>query len=182
MKIRVLINRRENTDWGKIVTLDLEEYVKGVVPAEMYPTDHENAIRAQAIAARTFALYHIGQNKTQDYDVDDTTTYQAYRPSQRTVRSDTIVSQTSKVYMTYNGQIVNAVYCHSNGGRTYSAKERWGNDIAYLVSKKDDFNQETKDGHGVGLSQTGARNRAAAGQSYQEILMFYYKDIVINEG
>lgn len=57
---------------------------------------------------------------------------------------------------------------------TVSAKERWGNEVAYLISRPDPYDAPPKRGHGVGLSQIGAKARAAAGQGYEDILAFYY--------
>jgi peptidoglycan hydrolase-like amidase len=76
--------------------------------------------------------------------------------------------------LTYNGKPISAVYSHSNGGTTRSSKEVWGNEYPYLIAQADPWDKETKNGHGVGMSQAGAINAAKWGKNYKEILNFYY--------
>ena len=61
-----------------INVLDVEAYLYGVVPKEMSPQWHPEAFKAQAIAARTYALYQKEKNKDRDYDVIAATTFQVY--------------------------------------------------------------------------------------------------------
>lgn len=177
MIIRVKITRAENPDCGQIKSLDLEEYLRGVVPAEMTAsTSHIEALKAQAIACRTWAVYRIKKNTSKNYDVDDTANYQAYRPHDRIhERTDSAVKGTAGMVLTYNDKIIDAVYSNSNGGRMVSAVHRWGTAVPYLVDKPDPYDKSPKvSGHGVGLSQTGANYAAKAGLSYLFILDFYY--------
>ena len=177
MQIRVKITRTENPDCGQIVKMDIEDYLRGVVPAEMVAsTYHEEALKAQAIASRTWAVYRINKNKSKGYDVDDTANCQAYRPHDRiNPRSDTAVKKTSGMVITYNGKIIDAVFSNANGGRMVSAVHRWGTAVPYLVDKADPYDKSPRvDGHGVGMSQTGANYAAKSGLSYNSILDFYY--------
>lgn len=177
MQIRVKITRAENPDCGKIKTMDIEEYLRGVVPAEMIAsTYHMEALKAQAIASRTWAVYRIKKNASKSYDVDDTAGCQAYRPHDRIhTRTDTAVKQTAGIVLTFNDKIIDAVFSHSNGGRMVSAVHRWGTAVPYLVDKADPYDNSPKvSGHGVGLSQVGANNAAKAGKTYITILGFYY--------
>ena len=77
MKIRVKMTRAGNiARHGEgIAELDLEEYLCGVVPAEIGEGSHGDALRAQAVAARTFAVRRVLAGIV----VDDTTSFQAYR-------------------------------------------------------------------------------------------------------
>jgi hypothetical protein len=79
--------------------------------------------------------------------------------------------------------VATAVYSDANGGYTVSSKERWGGDRPYLVSKPDpwDFaiSKGVKNGHGVGMSQTGAKYAANTGSSYRQILAFYYPGTIL---
>lgn len=61
---------------GQIETLDFETYVKRVVPAEVYPTWDDDALKTQAVAARSYAWYWVLQHSASNYDVTDTTAYQ----------------------------------------------------------------------------------------------------------
>lgn len=176
MNIRVKITRDGS---NTIKTIDLEEYLRCVVPSEMPASWPAEALKAQAVAARTYAMRRIQTRQTKEYDVDDTVAFQAYRIGNEHPSTDKAIKDTVNQYLTYNGKIIDAVYSSSNGGRTYSAEERWGGTIAYLISQPDPFNKETKNGHGVGMSQYGARHRAEAGQTYDEILAFYYTKTVL---
>jgi cell wall-associated NlpC family hydrolase len=159
-----------------VLTLDLEEYLRGVVPAEVYASYHAEALKAQAIAARTYAARRISSQTTKPYDVDDTTATQAYRPHDRLdPRTDAAVRATTGEVLRYGGRLIDAVYTDSNGGRIVSAKERWGSNVPYLVAKNDPYDPTAaRSGHGVGMSQRGAQEMAKQGMTYRQILAFYY--------
>ena len=85
--------------------------------------------------------------------------------------------ETSGQILTYKDRPIAAVYSASNGGRIASAAERWGSNYAYLIAKDDPWDAaggSGKSGHGVGMSQRGAKWAANHGISYREILAFYY--------
>lgn len=176
MNIRVKITRDGS---NTIKTIELEEYLRCVVPSEMPASWPAEALKAQAVAARTFAMQKVQTRQTKEYDVDDTVAFQAYCIGHERPSTDKAIKDTVNQYLTYNGKIIEAAYSSSNGGRTYSSEERWGGATAYLISQPDPFNKEAKNGHGVGMSQYGARHRAEAGQTYDEILAFYYTKTVL---
>jgi len=178
MNIRIKITRDGNPDRGKIVTLDLDDYLRGVVPAEMYASDPPEA---QAIAARTWAARRI--KPSQPYDVDDTSACQAYRPHDRIdKRTDAAITATRGQVLRYAGKLIDAVFTDGNGGRMVSASKRWGSAVPYLVDKPDPYDNSPKvSGHGVGLSQIGAREAAKQGLSYRQILAFYYPGCAIGQ-
>lgn len=180
MKIRVKITRDGS---GEIRTLDLEEYLRGVVPSEIKASSCPMAAQqAQAIAARTYAMRKIQSRKAKDYDVDDTANYQAYGARPEHTNSDRAVALTRGQYITHNGKLIDAVYSHSNGGRCVSALARWGTAVPYLIDQPDPWDNGPRvNGHGVGLSQTGAENMAKAGKTCAEILAFYYPHTKIEE-
>lgn len=77
----------------------------------------------------------------------------------------------------YGGRYIGAYFSHSNGGRTYSCEEVWGSKRPYLIARKDEWtlaSGEKRNGHGIGLSQAGAKYAGAHGVNYKEILSFYY--------
>ena len=170
LTIRVKTTRTD----GAVHEIDLEEYLRGVVPSEMYASWSAEALKAQAVAARTYAARKIKKNAAKEFDVDDTTANQAYNVKKIDARSDAAVAATKGVILTYDGKIAETVFSASNGGRTASAKERWGNEVPYLIAQDDSFDTRKKNGHGVGLSQYGAKARAEAGHDYKAILAFYY--------
>ena len=173
MKIRVKITRDGS---NAVRGIDLEEYLKGVVPSEIKASSCPmEAQKAQAVAARTYALRKMQERSKKAYDVDDTAGDQAFGARPRHKNSDTAVDATRGQVLQYNGKLIDAVYTHSNGGRTVSALKRWGSAVPYLVDKPDPFDKSAKiSGHGVGLSQIGAEEMAKQGSAYWSILAFYY--------
>lgn len=180
MLIKVKLTRSENLDYyGKDeIEIDIEEYLKGVVPAEVGNAALE-AGKAQAVAARTFALYRY-QSKGSISDKSSTDqAFRASRFSNSYARAHQAVEETKGEVLYYNNKIVtNAHYSAMNGGRTYSSEEKWGGKRAYLIAQEDPWDyavsQGKKNGHGVGMSQTGAKYAASIGIKYDEILAFYY--------
>ena len=180
MLIKIQLTRSENLDYyGKDeIEIDIEEYLKGVVPAEVGNAALE-ACKAQAVAARTFALYRY---QSKGSISDKSSTDQAFRTSRFSsayARAHQAVEETKGEVLYYNNKIVtNAHYSAMNGGRTYSSEEVWGGKRAYLIAQKDPWDyavsQGKKNGHGVGMSQTGAKYAASIGIKYDEILAFYY--------
>lgn len=173
MKIRVKITRDGS---NAVRGIDLEEYLKGVVPSEIKASSCPmEAQKAQAIAARTWAMLRVEQRKNKPYDVDDTANCQAYNARPRHKNSDTAVDATRGEVVTHNGKLIDAVYTHSNGGRMVSAVRRWGTAVPYLIDKPDPFDKSAcVSGHGVGLSQTGAAEMARQDATYWSILAYYY--------
>lgn len=173
MDIRVKITRDGTNE---VRTIELEEYLRGVIPSEIKAsTCPLEAQKAQAIAARTYAIRKIQNKKTYRFDVDDTANYQAYNARPRHPNSNKAVAQTSGQYLTYDNKIIDAVFTNSNGGYCVSAYNKWGSDIPYLPGQKDAYDRSGKvSGHGVGMSQVGAAERAKAGMTCEEILAFYY--------
>lgn len=180
MLIKVKLTRSENLDYyGKDeIEIDIEEYLKGVVPAEVGNAALE-AGKAQAVAARTFALYRY---QTKGSISDKSSTDQAFRTSRFSksyARAHQAVEETKGEVLYYNNKIVtNAHYSAMNGGRTYSSEEKWGGKRAYLIAQEDPWDYAVskgkKNGHGVGMSQTGAKYAASIGVKYDAILAFYY--------
>ncbi|MDO4269567.1 MAG: stage II sporulation protein D [Eubacteriales bacterium] len=261
---------------GKPTELPLEAYVEGVVAAEISSDFPIEAIRAQAVAARTYAVYKIDRGRPDahpDADLcDDFHHCAAYRnvavetaSGNDLSRVQQAVKDTEGEILTYENAPIAAVFHCASGPRTEAAGDVWGEDIPYLQSAvspggsacgeyeksvtvdADEFRKKVKEtfpsadvsgapntwfkaserteaggirtvklggatvegtavrelfglnstnftitttadgitfhtigyGHGVGLSQYGAKYMAEQGQSYQEILSHYYKDTVL---
>jgi SpoIID/LytB domain protein len=122
----------------------VEDYVRGVVPAEMPTSWPGNAVRAQAVAARSYAVRLQARRKgAGGYDVCDTTSCQVYRgyastsKGRRTVhetgRGDLAVRGTARTVLAYRGTVAYTQFASSNGGS--SAK----GDFPYLVAKLDPY-------------------------------------------
>jgi len=124
--------------------LSLEDYVKGVLPSEMSPSWNMEALKAQAVAARTYALYtknqktHLGDG----YDLCDSTHCQSYEGmSGESSSASAAVDATAGLVMTYDGRPIYAPYHASSGGVTENSEDVWGNNLPYLRSVKDDDSQ-----------------------------------------
>ncbi|HEX3067183.1 MAG TPA: SpoIID/LytB domain-containing protein [Thermoanaerobaculia bacterium] len=116
---RVFINARGT--YNIINELNLEDYLRGVVPAEMGSKiyDEVEALKAQAIAARTYAVRNIGQFKREGYDICAGPACQAYNGfSGEEALTDRAVRETAGLIATYNGQPIDALYTATCGGET----------------------------------------------------------------
>ncbi len=250
--------------------VDIEDYLYGVVPKEMPPNWPEEALKAQAVVSRSFALYQKDANSTRDHDISATTASQVYGGiAAETERTRRAVDATRGRILTFNGRAALAYFHANSGGVTEDARYVWRVGIPYLQSINDDFSARapgtawtcslsysqirealnrsglamgeireietasvspsgrvTKvkithsagttvlggnqfrtitdpamikstlfkaernsqgirfegrgSGHGVGLSQWGARMMAEGGSPYREILLHYYKGLELN--
>jgi len=127
---------------GQVVTMTLEEYVTGVVAAEMPASFHPEALKAQAVAARTYALNLLARNKK----LTDTTSTQVYKDPNQLKKLwgssyDTYykkitnaVKKTKGVVLTYQGKYIYAVYHSTSNGKTEDASEVWNVSYPYLKS------------------------------------------------
>ncbi|SIN90927.1 stage II sporulation protein D [Fibrobacter sp. UWB11] len=120
--------------------IDIEEYLRGVVPYEIGKLDESKfeALKAQAVAARTYAYKHFGSRKTQGFDVYADTRDQVYKGlHSATEITDKAVRETEGVVMTYNGEFITAYYHSTCGGETEGVAT-WGRpDHPYLKNKPD---------------------------------------------
>ena len=250
--------------------LDLEEYLYGVVRSEMDPRWPPEALRAQAIAARSLAIYSAGRFGTEGYDLRATTESQVYGGVMaEDPRTTAAVDATRGLAMLYEGRPVFAAYHNDSGGATENSEFVWGSVTPYLRGVADPYSKDAPNhawtlrldlpaiearmqragraisglqrldvvatspsgrvmtlrlvgasgsvdlrgtdfraaigvatvrstlfivrmsgegtvdltgrgsGHGVGLSQWGARGQALAGRDYTEILRHYYTGVTI---
>ena len=123
--------------------LDLEDYVKGVVPYEMSNSWPLEALKAQAVAARSYAVALGSRHSDSHFDICDNTHCQAYRGlNQAGSNSDAAVDQTAGQFVLYNNKVAQAYYYSSNGGASESVSVVWGSNQAnypYLVGKADPY-------------------------------------------
>jgi stage II sporulation protein D len=134
-KIRVLSNGKT---LQVIDVVGLEAYLKGVVPAEMPSTWSPEALKAQAVAARSYALAGLAKGK--DYDLYADTRSQVYGGLDAEVpaTSDAVDTTKGEVVL-YNGKVANTLFFSTSGGRTASAAETTGTAVPYLVSVTDPY-------------------------------------------
>ncbi len=133
--------------------LPLEAYIASVVGAEMPTSWSMEALKAQAVAARSYALAHLARPANKFWHLGDTTRWQAYR-GLTTVngRTTEAAARTNGLILSYQGGIVESLYA-ANSQITLEAH-----------------------GHlGASMSQEGAQQLALAGRRYNEILGHYYR-------
>jgi peptidoglycan hydrolase-like amidase len=117
--------------------LPLEEYLLGVVPNELSPTTFGQieALKAQAVAARTYIVKNMGQSRAEGYDICDTDTCQVYMGAgTEDPLATRAVTETRGMIATYGDQPINALYSSTCGGRTESSENIFDEKLPYLVS------------------------------------------------
>jgi stage II sporulation protein D len=118
--------------------LEMDEYLYGVVPAEMSPSFQPEALKAQAVASRTYALSHMGAHKDAGYDLCDQGHCHVYAGMEKEHEATSrAVHETAGQVAYYNGQPINAVYFASSGGVTEDAANVWVSDVPYLKSVRE---------------------------------------------
>jgi len=139
------LKRCSTSDLTVINTIDLEEYLYGVVPKEMPSNWDLEALKAQAIAARNFAVMHLGDYEALGFDLTDDTNSQVYAGfSAEKARSNQAVDETSDLLLKHDDLIV-ATYYHSNsGGQTESVENVWQAEVPYLKGVEDVFSENAR--------------------------------------
>lgn len=129
--------------WSNGVTvvnqIPMELYLMGVVPSEIVPSWKLDAIKAQAVAARTYAVYHRGGYRSAGYDMTDDTRSQVYRGySVETAATNKAVEETAGEIITYNGKAIDALFHANGGGYTEDSESVWGSFVPYLRGVKEE--------------------------------------------
>lgn len=116
-----------------INVIPLEEYVKGVVASEVGIQWPEEALKAQAVVARTYAVAHILRNRTRNfYDVTSSVFHQVYKEDKWTEEVEKAVKETKNQILHYNGEPIMAFYHACSVGKTEDPKEVFGKEYPYL--------------------------------------------------
>jgi stage II sporulation protein D len=114
--------------------LPLEDYLKGVVPFEVFSSWGLETLKAQTLAARTYAVSKMGQV------IDDTVSYQVYGGYQWDKKTTKAVLETSGEVVTYRDQLIETFYSASNGGITENNANVWGGQaLQYFPIKEDPY-------------------------------------------
>lgn len=138
---------------GEIITMDIDEYLKGVVPSEMPPSYNMEALKSQAVVARTYTFEKIEHNGHTDCDIcDNYACCQAYYNKEKIIeiwtgrgfdkgtrdkywsKVEEAVDSTNNIVITYKGEYIKAYFHANSGGKTESSTEIWGKQkIDYLI-------------------------------------------------
>ena len=130
-----------------ILTINVEDYLLGVVPFEMGDSFPLEALKAQAVTARTYALRKSGSSGA--YDVEDTTNDQAYRGrTTSSPLSEQAVTDTKGLCGVYRGALASCFYSASNGGQTELGQHVWPTDApdayGYMDMRDDPYDLENR--------------------------------------
>lgn len=139
---------------NEIININLEDYIIGVVAAEMPASFELEALKAQAVAARTFAMYKK-ETRNLDYDLIKGVKDQAYKDNKTLLTQWNInfftnylkirqaVEETQGQVLTYNGEIINAFYFSMSNGYTENCELVFAQDLPYLNSVSSKWDNES---------------------------------------
>lgn len=134
-----------------------EHYLYGVISREMSTSWHIEALKAQAVCARTYAFSSLGKHDAYGFDLCPTTDCQAYSGVEREDgNSYAPVDQTAGMVLKYDGALAQTVYCSSTGPNTESVEYVWGTPYPYLVSVDNSYENTSEIPNGVWSSTVTA--------------------------
>lgn len=137
-----LFKRHTGSNLTIINKLPIKEYLYGVVPREMPKDWPIEALKAQAVSARNFAITNMGDYKGLGFDLTDDIYSQVYGGySAEGKNSNRAVDETEDMVLKYNDKIITAYYHSNSGGQTESVKNVWQADIPYLRGVEDEFSE-----------------------------------------
>lgn len=123
--------------------IGIEEYLYGVLKKEISPRWPADVLKAQAIAARTFAIFNMNKYIDEGYNICASTNSQAYGGvNHEDPLTNKAVDETRGMIMTYKGKPINAVYHSDSGGYTEDSENVWGSFLPYLRSVKSKFEEK----------------------------------------
>ncbi|MGQ9628165.1 MAG: SpoIID/LytB domain-containing protein [Anaerolineae bacterium] len=163
---------------GRVQEMNLEEYVKGVVPAAMVSGCPLEALKAQAVAARTYAVANR-QHLDQGADVCTAGHCQPWQ-SQRQPDTDQAVEETRGEVILYKLRPIHALHFSHCEGHTRPSEEVFPQTFPYCRGVACPATFPKTEGHGVGLCRKGAIALAGGGSSYKEIIAHYYAGVTIS--
>lgn len=114
--------------------LPLEDYVESVVVSEVGSTWDIEALKAQAVISRTYAIYRKNQSGDPRYDLTSSVLHQVYKGSNPHIQITYAVRETAGEILTYEGKPIEALYHSTSGGRTENPEEVFGKSYPYLKS------------------------------------------------
>lgn len=163
----------KNNHINLIDYISLDDYLQGVVPREVMASWPPAALRAQAIAARTYAIASLGRHANHGFDLCPTDHCQVYGGIDSEKSSTNLaVDSTSGQIITYRGRVISAVYHSSSGGSTFEAASVWNESVPYLKSTVDwdqnsPYNQWTRSMNWEDLQGMVSRFYPSVGQLQQ---------------
>lgn len=167
-------------DNGQVRAMPLETYLRAVVPAEMPALWPVEAVKAQAVASRTYAQYAIERPRHDNADICTSPAHcQNYDEAKIHQKSDQAIEATKNIIVRYNGETVNALFSANCGGHTRDNETVFGGTPRPYLRGVLCPNQGEKQGHAVGFCQYGARAFGQQGRTYEQILKHYYTGVTL---
>lgn len=148
------IVRVKRVSKDKIEEVPLEDYVLGVVSGEMPISFSTEALKAQAVCARTYVIRKMENNKNKEYDVVDTIDNQVYQDveqlqskwkskyEENVEKLKKIVKETEREYLTYDGKVIEVFFFSTSNGHTENSEEVFTKALPYLKSVDSSFDEE----------------------------------------
>jgi len=166
----------------RVVTMPMERYLRGVVPVVMPRPAPLEALKAQAVAARSYAYYAKLHPRHAEVNAHlcNSAHCQMWVPEAAWRRANRAVRRTKDKVAKYEGQIIRAFYFANCGGRTKNSEDVWLEVLPYCRSVRCPVKGKPE-GHGVGMCRKGAKELARRGKSYKQILKRYYTGIEVEK-
>ena len=134
----LILRPTANNGISAINVLDLEDYLLSVVPSEVPSLWPAEVLKAQAVAARSYAVANLGKHRAEGYDVKATVDDQVYRGViAEAEETNNAVAQTNGLVLKHNNQVISAFFHSTSGGSTELAENVWGKPLPYLKSVVD---------------------------------------------
>ncbi len=132
-------------DMNVINVVRLTDYVKGVIPYEMSPTWPIEALKAQALCAKSYTMNSLGKHGSKGFDLCNTTDCQVYYGTNNSNEiTDSAVEDVEGLFVMYDEQICQTYYHASSGGYTEDVANIWGKEIPYLKAVEDIYLESTR--------------------------------------
>ena len=158
----VEIRRFSDSDMTVINHLSMQEYLYGVVPREIGGNSPIEAVKAQAIVARTYAAKNYGRRSKLGFDVMPTVDDQAYGGYEwENKNSNRAVDETNGQVVVYDGELIGGFYFSTSGGYTESSENVWGGKYDYLKAVPDTYEPNVEGNTSWEVKMTSAEVKKA---------------------
>jgi len=129
-----------NNTFNVINKLSIDEYTYGVINGEMGYSNPLEALKAQAVVARSYALTNLGRHDYSGYDLCDSTHCQVYKGySDENEKTNMAVNETKNLGIYYENLPVSAFFSKNSGGYTQNVEDVWNDELGYLRGVKDNY-------------------------------------------
>lgn len=141
------VKRQDRQVLQAVIYLSIEQYLKGVVPSEVMAGWPMETLKSQAVAARTYAIFHMNNTREAarhpDFDVDDTVVYQAFTGlNSEHPRTNQAVEETKGQILMFGDKVIQAYYHADSGGVTASAAHAFKMEVPYCKAKQESYRKD----------------------------------------